>query len=1262
MTDHILSDDQQWYKDAIFYELRIRAFYDGNGDGIGDFRGLVEKLDYLQDLGITALWLLPFNASPLRDDGYDVADYFAIHPDCGTLADFKTLLREAHLRGIRVVTELVLNHTSDQHPWFERARRSPPGSRHRDFYVWRDTPEAYRDTRIIFSDSEQSNWRWDPVAKAYYWHRFYSHQPDLNYDNPAVRRAMLRVIDFWFGLGVDGMRLDAVPYLYEREGTSCENLLETHQLLKELRAHVDRKFKGRMLLAEANQWPEDAAQYFGGGDECHMAFHFPLMPRMFMAVHTENRFPLVDILSQTPAIPDRCQWALFLRNHDELTLEMVTEEERDYMYRAYASDPHMRINLGIRRRLAPLLGNNRRKIELLNGLLFSLPGTPVIYYGDEIGMGDNFYLGDRNGVRTPMHWSADRNAGFSRTNPQRLYLPIIIDPAYHFEAVNVEVQRSNLHSLLWWTKRLIALRKRHLAFGRGTIELLHPANPRILAFLRRYQDQTLLVIANLSRFVEYVELDLSRFKGTAPIELFSRRPFPAVAATPYLFTLGPHTFYWFALESPDCARHEESRANAGDLSATLSGHLQASRPLPQLGCQRHFGSLFAKDKRQAFEAVLPSYLRQCRWFRGKARVVKTASVISVISLFSKSASDRRELLDNQTARSQAVFGPRSSNGDLSNGTFAQGGLSDTPLLLIRVEYTEGEAETYLLPVAFLSASKQTQQTEQAQQQAAEAPASAIAAVTVTTESGGEKGLLFDAAGDGRFASAVLAAISRRRRQRCTDGELLIHTTPVLSEIGFGVDTGRRHSPGPGRGRGRGRGRSRSRNRSRDQDCHSRACGDGIVIGESIRPDQVACNGSDRGDRGDRGEHIGTDDSDSGSCHGLHLEPRLLRQEQTNTSIVFGNRFILKVLRRIEDGPSLDVEMGRFLTESAGFAHTPQIAAHVEFRGSAGLASGTLAVLQEYIPNQGDAWRLTLDELARFYERVLTTETAYQTSDSSPVESVLKGGYRQSPPAPIRSIIGSYLDVAALLGKRTAEMHLALASRNTNPDFTPEPFTPMYRRSLYQSLRNQTTSVFRLLRENLSHLPEHEKPAVARLLAGEEEVLKRFRAILEHKPSSLRTRIHGDYHLGQVLFTGKDFVIVDFEGEPARPLSDRRRKRSPLHDVAGMLRSFHYAALSAAATILGDPAVRSSHRQQIEKWARTWQEWSSASFVRAYLDTAGSASIVPQDPEELQMLLGVYLLEKVLYEIAYELNNRPDWLSLPIRGIAQILGTEEVNAG
>src|SRR5437773_2792575 len=659
-----LEDDPLWYKDAIIYELHVRAFYDSNDDGIGDFAGLTQKLDYLQDLGIMAVWLLPFYPSPLRDDGYDIADYTAVHPSYGTVNDFRAFLREAHRRGIRVISELVLNHTSDQHAWFQRARRARPGSPARKFYVWNDTTEKYREARIIFKDFETSNWTWDPFADQYYWHRFYHHQPDLNFESADVRRSLLAVVNFWLGMGVDGMRLDAVPYLYERDGTNCENLPETHQFLKNLRQKVDERFRNRMLLAEANQWPEDAIGYFGSGDECHMAFHFPVMPRMFMALRMEDRFPIIDILAQTPPIHETCQWALFLRNDDELTLEMVTDEERDYMYRAYAHDPQMRINLGIRRRLASLLSKDWNRIELMNALLFSLPGSPVIYYGDEIGMGDNIYLGDRNAVRTPMQWSADRNAGFSRANPQRLYLPTIIDPEYHYESLNVEAQQNNPNSLLWWMKRLIALRKRYRAFGRGSIEFLFPENRKVLVYLRRYQDERLLVVANLSRHAQYVELDLSEFKGMIPVELFGRTEFPPVGELPYFLTLGPHAFYWFALEPKPAPVSREPR-------------------IPDLEVTGPWAELLTGVGTVLLETILPGYLRPRRWFGAKARRVRSLHVEDAIPV----------------PAAWSVHGSRDGQGRHSRKD------ESTPagyLTLIRVEYSEGDADTYVLPLALAS--------------------------------------------------------------------------------------------------------------------------------------------------------------------------------------------------------------------------------------------------------------------------------------------------------------------------------------------------------------------------------------------------------------------------------------------------------------------------------------------------------------------------------------------------------------------------------
>ena len=608
--------DPLWYKDAIIYEVHVRAFFDSNDDGIGDFRGLTRKLDYIQDLGVNTIWLLPFYPSPGKDDGYDISDYHNVHPQYGTRADFRAFIREAHRRGLRVITELVINHTSDQHPWFQAARRAPPGSTKRNFYVWSDTPTRYAGTRIIFTDMETSNWAWDPVAKAYYWHRFFSHQPDLNFDNPHVERAVLRIMRFWLDQGVDGLRLDAIPYLVEREGTSNENLRETHEVIKRIRKVIDEHYADRMLLAEANQWPEDVRDYFGDGDECHMAYHFPLMPRMYMAIAQEDRHPIVEILEQTPDIPDNCQWAVFLRNHDELTLEMVTSKERDYMYQMYAADPRARLNLGIRRRLAPLMENDIERIKLMNSLLLSMPGTPIIYYGDEIGMGDNFYLGDRNGVRTPMQWSPDRNAGFSRADPQQLYLPPIMDPVYGYQAVNVEAQTRDRSSLLNWMKRMLQVRKSTQAFGRGTMRIIRPGNRKVLAYLREYGEDKILCVVNLARSAQPVELNLSDQKGAVPIEMLGRTPFPPIGELPYLLTLPGYGFYWFRLsrDAQAPAWHDE-RLPREDLPVLVLIDGWNSFFPERVASYRTNAA--AKLRTQLESRVLPKYIAEQRWFAEK---------------------------------------------------------------------------------------------------------------------------------------------------------------------------------------------------------------------------------------------------------------------------------------------------------------------------------------------------------------------------------------------------------------------------------------------------------------------------------------------------------------------------------------------------------------------------------------------------------------------------------------------------------------------
>jgi len=1105
--------DPLWYKDAVFYELRVRSFYDSNGDGVGDFPGLTAKLDYLQSLGVTTLWLLPFYPSPMRDDGYDISNYTEVHADCGTLQEFKTFLREAHRRGLHVVTELVLNHTSDQHAWFQRARRAPVGSKERDFYVWRDNSDGYREARVIFQDFEPSNWAWDPLAKSYYFHRFFSHQPDLNFDNPLVRKEMLRVVDFWLGLGVDGLRLDAVPYLFEREGTNCENLPETHEFLRELRGHIDKNFANRMLLAEANQWPEDAVAYLEEGKECQMAFHFPIMPRMFMSVRMEDRFPLTDIWAQTPPIGQTCQWALFVRNHDELTLEMVTDEERDYMYRAYAQESRMRINLGIRRRLCPLLGNNRRAVELINGLLFSLPGTPVLYYGDEIGMGDNVYLGDRDGVRTPMQWSGDRNAGFSTANPQRLILPVVIDYEYHYQTINVEAQEANRHSLLWWMRRLIALRRQYKAFGRGSMEFLSPENPRVIAYVRSFENERILVVANLSRFVQYVELDLSRFKGMCPIELFSHQPFPQIGDLPYLLTLGPHGFVWFSIEQPRAG-------NVADLSDYVTPRIQLSSPND---------GLMRAQTRQALRRILPEYLPRCRWFRSKARTIKSADIANLVPL---------------------------SEGE--------GALY---IAFVSVEYTNAEPETYVLPLAIASG-------QHARDIRAGWPAHVIADVAFPAHStngasanASEDGVLFDATVDPQFGREMIALIERARRGKGPD-EFVAHATGAFRAL----------------------------------------------------------------------------------HHGELPEPKVMKAEQSNTSIMFGDRFIMKLFRKLEDGMNPDIEVGRFLTEVARFPHTPPLAGWVDYRVGRGHARN-LAILQGFVANQGDAWQFTLGVLERYFEHAATRSELPTIPDKHLVELA-----DQAEADPLATeMIGAYLEAAHMIGRRVAELHLALLADQSDPDFAPENYSALYQRSVYQSMRNLFGRVMRLLASRMRAIPKETQPGAQALLDHRELISERFDSFLKHRLSVSRQRTHGDLHLGQMLFTGKDFVIIDFEGEPARPLTERRRKRSALRDVGGMLRSFDYAALSEMSHQLQIGALGKADFATLEPWARFWQTWCSWAFLRGYFETAAGSSIMPKTREELRVLLDAFVLEKAVYELGYELDNRPSWVFVPIHGISLIAG-------
>ncbi|MEJ8757292.1 maltose alpha-D-glucosyltransferase [Pontibacter sp. H259] len=1099
----LLDDNIHWYKDAIIYELHIKAFKDGNGDGIGDFKGLMQKLDYLESLGVTAIWLLPFYPSPLRDDGYDIADYYSINPNYGDMRDFKLFVKEAHRRGLKVITELVINHTSDQHPWFQRARHAKPGSAHRDFYVWSDDPTKYKDVRIIFTDYEPSNWTWDPIAKQYYWHRFFHHQPDLNYDNPAVQKEVFKMLDYWLDLGVDGFRLDAVPYLYEREGTNGENLPETHDFLKKLRAHVDSKYTGKLLLAEANMWPEDSASYFGDGDECHMNYHFPIMPRLFMSVKMEDRYPIIDIFDQTPEIPETCQWAMFLRNHDELTLEMVTDEERDYMYKVYTRDPLAKINLGIRHRLSPLLGNDRNKIELMNVLLFSMKGTPVVYYGDEIGMGDNFYLGDRDGVRTPMQWNDDRNAGFSTANPQKLYLPVIIDPEYKYESVNVETQEQNSSSLLWWMRRIINMRKRYKAFGRGSIKFLNPSNSKVLAFVRSYEDENILVIANLSRFPEAVELDLTEFKGHTPREVFSKNKFPGIKDDAYLFTIGGHGYYWFELQPQDVSAQQVQ-----DMQHPVMEIAPLHQRLPQ------------NVLRQLETRVLPPYILNRRWFGGKARTIQRMQVIDTMPL--------------------------------------QVGSQGVSWLLIEVNYNEGLPELYQLPVAFMA-------REQEQDLINNHPAGVIARVTLN----GQEGILYDALYSEEFRQTLLHLIAKRRRIRCDRSELVGNGHQKVSSV--------------------------------------------------LRENNN------------------------------FIASKILSAEQSNTSVLYDNQFFLKIYRKLDQAMNPDVEVVQALTDKVNFPQVPRFMGMVERLTDNNGAPMVLAMLQELVPNQGDAWENMEDSLKRFFERL---ETQSERVNLLPTIGTLSRpvAFSDTPEAVQMQLGGASVNRIELLGLRTAEMHLALASVRDLKDFVPEDFSLHYQRSLYSSLTSLVRSNFDLLRQRLNKLPDNVRAEAEEVLNMRAQILERLKRIFSRKIDTLKIRTHGDYHLGQVLFTGKDFIIIDFEGEPARSFSERRLKRSPLRDVAGMIRSFHYAAYNAL--FQQDSTLKEDG--YLEEWAEQWYHYASNFFMHCYLDKTMGTGIVPDKEEDFEILMETFLLEKAIYELGYELNNRPDWVLIPIRGIKYIM--------
>jgi maltose alpha-D-glucosyltransferase/alpha-amylase len=1098
--------DLEWYKDAVIYELHVRSFYDSNDDGMGDFKGLTSKLDYLQDLGVNAIWLLPFYPSPWRDDGYDISDYTTIHPAYGTMRDFKKFLKEAHDRDLKVITELVINHTSSQHPWFEKARRAKPGSKARDYYMWSDTPDKYRDARIIFQDFETSNWSWDPVANAYYWHRFYSHQPDLNFDSPEVQQEVFNLLDYWFNLGVDGLRLDAIPYLFARENTNCENLPETHDFLKKMRHHVDQNYPGRMLLAEANQWPEDAVNYFGDDDECHMAFHFPLMPRLFMAAKMEDRFPVVDILEQTPEIPSSSQWGIFLRNHDELTLEMVTDEERDYMYRAYALDPRQRINLGIRRRLAPLLDNNRRQIELMNALLFSLPGTPVIYYGDETGMGDNVYLGDRDGVRTPMQWSSDKNAGFSKTNPQRLYLPVIIDPEYHYEAINVETQQANSSSLLWWMKRVIATRRRYRAFSRGTFQVINSTNHRVFAFVRHHEDEAILVIVNFSRHTQVTHLDLGEYENYTPQEVFSQNEFPRVREDEeYTLHIGGHDYYWFTLVAPRERIGESEGADHPELALS----------------SRDWGS-FSPALRAALEGpTVRNYIQQQRWFREKSLKVRSMALRDAISI---------------------------GTGD-----------ELCWIAIVELDFTDDQKATYAVPLAAAFG-------DEVEEINSDYPWIVLASLK-NSEGGG---VLYDGVYSPAFRKRLLESLASQKKLKGQNGSIHIQ-------------------------RGRGL----------------------------------------------RGKAAIADTAENS---------RVLRAEQSNSAILYRDAYFFKLYRKLEPGINPDIELLQHLSEHARFKNVPAYGGSLEYQPQNGVGEA-LGLLMEFVPNQGDAWTYTLEAVDRYFESLLEKKQELETKPPRPTKP-FSTQVSDMPESFLLLADGFFMEMMALLGTRTGELHLSLASEYEKPEFKPEPFSKLYQRSVYQSLRSLFRRVSSTAKKAKRGASEQTQQGIDNLLEMESEILGRFSRITEKKIQAEKIRIHGDYHLGQVLFTGRDFQIIDLEGEPARTLSERRLKYSAFRDVAGMLRSFHYAISSR---FLYYVEMRPEDEEFLRAWVSTWYEWVRSAFLTAYLETVDGASFVPQDTEELNTLIDVFVLEKAVYEVGYEINNRPDWIGIPLEGIRFVLG-------
>ena len=1105
--------DPLWYKDAIIYELHVRAFADSNGDGIGDFPGLLTKLDYLQDLGITCIWLLPFFPSPLRDDGYDISNYVDVNPSYGTLNDFKTFLDAAHQRNMQVMIELVVNHTSDQHPWFKAARLAPPGSPQRDMYVWSETDQLYKDARIIFTDTEKSNWTWDESANAYYWHRFFSHQPDLNYDSPLVIEEILKAMRFWLDMGVDGLRMDAIPYLCERDGTSCENLPETHAVVRLLRAAIDADYTNRLILAEANQWPADVRPYFGDGDECHMAFHFPLMPRIYMALRQEDRLPITDIMAQTPPIPDTCQWGLFLRNHDELTLEMVTDDERDYMYFAYSADPRMRINVGIRRRLAPLVDNNRRRIELLNSLLLSFPGTPILYYGDEIGMGDNIYLGDRNGVRTPMQWTSDRNAGFSKCDPARLYLPVVMDPVYGYQAINVEAELSDQSSLLHWTRNMIALRKLFQVFGRGTLSFLNPSNRKNLAYLRELDQhdgfrETVLCVANLSRFAQPVMLDLANYAGFEPVEMLGYVRFPAITREPYSLTLAPYSFLWLELQQPTIDV-DDSPDLRGETEAVGAAE---SKPAPVVAT--NWATFLASAEATILEPALIDWLPRQRWFGAKTRKIESVRVRNWVEM---PASD---------AVGPATF----------VATDASGEVSILPaLFFFDVTYFSGAPEVYQVPLAISTG-------VEFDEVATNRPQSVIA--RLTTMAG--PAILHDVIARENFHQELLRLIARNatlpllERGTIVPGAANLTSASVAAQdeepqaVAAMAGGSPAVTPAPLSAQP---GEAAAPPRSDTATVQPAAA-------QRLQPRESPSAGDDvpAGDRLDARASIAF----PAKAASQRLSSHVGSAEQSNTSIVYGDRLILKLFRRLQAGENPDVEIGRFLTEIAHFKQIPRFYGEVSVSSDAPEKT-TVALLQELVANDGDGWQWFVDRLSNWLESVAFLHAPEDSRNvNSPAER-----------EPVQKELRESLEAAALLGRRTAEMHLALSCNDNLPAFAPEPMTREDLRRDAERIESQIKTTLDALKQKIPTLDDSTSDIADLLLSRRPELIARARSIPSGDFGGERIRIHGDYHLGQTLRTDAgdfgsaapagEFVILDFEGEPKRTgnLSKSAAANNPL---------------------------------------------------------------------------------------------------------------------